>query len=166
MTGKSVGQGPRDELVLQLEPETSGGRHPCSAGPESLLLTSTDWARPTTSWRLMFYSKSADLNVHLIFKENVTETCRLAFDQTSEHCDLAKLTHTMNHHSIYRPRQVWAGPRAATHSNPQANEGSWASPQPGQGPAPHPCPEARPCGRGQGLKDATSWCLPRLGDCG
>lgn len=29
-TGKSAGRAPRDELVLQLEPGASGGRHPCS----------------------------------------------------------------------------------------------------------------------------------------
>lgn len=85
-----------------------------------------------------FYSKSADLNVHLIFKGNFTETYRMAFDQTSGNCDRANLTHTMN--SNYRPRHVWAEPRATTHSNPHANEGSWASPQPEQGPEPHPGP--------------------------
>lgn len=58
VTSKSAGRGPRDKPMLQLEPETSGGRHPRPAGPQSWLLTSADWVRPTTPWRLIRFTQN------------------------------------------------------------------------------------------------------------
>ena len=102
-------------------PDKPADRRPrksCTSSPKAALLAeflltwgksafvlrrpSTDWMRLTHSIEShLFYSKSITLNCQSHIINTFTETSRIMFDQISGHYSPAKLTHKVNHCSVY-----------------------------------------------------------------
>ena len=85
---RPAAQRPREKVVLQFE---SKGIIPSSLGNQLIRLG-------PPMWNNLFYSTSTDLNVNHIFQ--TPSPFRLVFDQICGSCDLVKLIHKINHHTV------------------------------------------------------------------